>query len=80
MDPKVLTRQSLLSILIVFSGFQCIILPEQDSSGLCAPVLLANKPKNPGRNGGEVENEESISDADLDNIVGVGDSSQLEVL
>ncbi|KAH0975872.1 hypothetical protein GBA52_017771 [Prunus armeniaca] len=39
---------------------------------------LANKPKNPGRNGGEVENEDSISDADLDNIVGVGDSSQLE--
>ncbi|KAH0984978.1 hypothetical protein GBA52_012155 [Prunus armeniaca] len=59
-------------------GFHCVILPEQDSSGLCAPMLLANKPKNPGRNGGEVENEESISDADLDNIVGVGDSSQLE--
>ncbi|ONI19828.1 hypothetical protein PRUPE_3G300100 [Prunus persica] len=53
-------------------------LDPKDSSGLCAPMPLANKPKNPGRNGGEVENEESISDADLDNIVGVGDSSQLE--
>ncbi|CAB4311606.1 unnamed protein product [Prunus armeniaca] len=61
-----------------FSRFKCVILPEQDSSGLCAPMPLANKPKNPGRNGGEVENEDSISDADLDNIVGVGDSSQLE--
>lgn len=27
-----------------------------------------------------MENEESISDADLDNIVGVGDTSELEVL
>ncbi|CAB4305749.1 unnamed protein product [Prunus armeniaca] len=62
----------------MFLGFKCVILPEQDSSGLCAPMPLANKPKNPGRNGGEVENEDSISDADLDNIVGVGDSSQLE--
>lgn len=53
----------------VLNGFQCIILSEQDSSGLC-----------PSRNGDEVENEESISDAEVDNIVGVGDSSELEVL
>lgn len=35
---------------------------------------------NPSRNENEVENEESISDADLDNIVGVGNCSELEVL
>lgn len=42
-------------------------LDQKDSSGLC-----------PSRNGDEVENEESISDAEVDNIVGVGDSSELE--
>lgn len=43
-------------------------------------MLRANKPKIPSQNGDEVENEESISDADLENIVGIGDSSELEVL
>lgn len=42
-------------------------------------MLRANQPKIPGQNGDEVENEDSISDADLENIVGVGDSSELEV-
>ncbi|KAM0954805.1 hypothetical protein TB2_022918 [Malus domestica] len=53
-------------------------LDPKDSFGLCAPELRANKPKIPGQNGDEVENEESISDADLENIVGIGDSSELE--
>ncbi|CAK7329280.1 unnamed protein product [Dovyalis caffra] len=35
---------------------------------------------NQSGNGNEVENEESMSNADLENIVGVGDSSELEVL
>lgn len=43
-------------------------------------MLYLNKSKNPSQNGNEVENEDSISDVDLDNIVGVGNSSELEVL
>lgn len=53
---------------------------KQDGSGIHTPLLTANKFKNPSQNGNEVENEESISDADLENIVGVGDNSELEVL
>ncbi|KAK8545016.1 hypothetical protein V6N13_066330 [Hibiscus sabdariffa] len=52
--------------------------PLEDGSGLHNPLLTTNKSKNQSQNGNEVENEESISDADLDNIVGVGDNSELE--
>lgn len=55
------------------------MLPEQGSSGLHASTLHLNKSKNPSKSENEVANEESISDADLDNIVGVGDNSELEV-
>jgi DNA repair protein RAD5 len=55
-------------------------LNEQDGSGLPVSLLNANKSKNQSGNGNEIENEESISDADLENIVGGGDSSELEVL
>ncbi|PON53378.1 Cdk-activating kinase assembly factor [Parasponia andersonii] len=48
------------------------------SSGFQASALLPNKFRNPSENKNEVTNEESISDADLDSIVGVGDSSELE--
>ncbi|KAE8037511.1 hypothetical protein FH972_010097 [Carpinus fangiana] len=41
-------------------------------------LLPVNKPKNPSQIGNEVENEDSITDVDLDNIVGVGSSSELE--
>lgn len=52
-------------------------LESKDNSGI--PGLLSHvKFKNPSPNGNEVENEESISDTDLDNIVGVGDNSYLE--
>lgn len=57
-----------------------MILPEQGSSYLQASTLHVNKSKHPSNNGNEVEDEKSISDADLDNIVGIGDSSELEVL
>ncbi|KAK7853707.1 dna repair protein rad5a [Quercus suber] len=53
-------------------------LNPEDSSGLRASLLHVNKSMNPSRNENEVENEESISDADLDNIVGVGNCSELE--
>ncbi|XP_024185832.1 DNA repair protein RAD5A isoform X2 [Rosa chinensis] len=53
-------------------------LDQKDSSGLCASIIHANISKNPSRNEDEVENEECISDAEVDNIVGVGDSSELE--
>lgn len=43
-----------------------------------ATILHLNKFKNPSPNGDAVENEECISDTDLDDIVGVGDSSELE--
>ncbi|XP_052210529.1 DNA repair protein RAD5A isoform X2 [Diospyros lotus] len=39
---------------------------------------LNSEVKNPSLGGNEVENDESISDVDLDNIVGVGDNSKLE--
>ncbi|KAL5580233.1 hypothetical protein UlMin_012675 [Ulmus minor] len=48
------------------------------SSSLHASTLHPDKFKNASKNDNEVENEESISDADLDNIVCVGDSSELE--
>lgn len=57
-----------------------MILWKQDGSGLHTPLLTTNKFKNQSQNGNEIENEESVSDADLDNIVGVGDNSELEVL
>lgn len=37
------------------------------------------KSKIPSNNSNEVESEGSISDSDLDNIVGFGESSELEV-
>lgn len=43
-------------------------------------MLLVNKYKNPSQKGNEVENEDSVSDVEVDNIVGVGNSSELEVL
>lgn len=57
-----------------------MILCKQDGSGLHTPLLPTNRFKNQSQSGNEVENEESISDADLDHIVGVGDNSELEVL
>ncbi|KHG20975.1 hypothetical protein F383_03752 [Gossypium arboreum] len=53
-------------------------LETKDGSGIHTPLLTANKFKNPSQNGNEVENDESISGADLENIVGVGDNSELE--
>lgn len=53
-------------------------LNSKDGSGLPVSLLNANKSKNQSGNGNEIEDEESISDADLENIVGGGDSSELE--
>ncbi|KAF2300729.1 hypothetical protein GH714_015396 [Hevea brasiliensis] len=53
-------------------------LNSKDGSGIPVSLLHANNSKNQSKNGNEVENEESISDADLDNIVGVGNCSELE--
>ncbi|KAK6235115.1 hypothetical protein SCA6_010452 [Theobroma cacao] len=53
-------------------------LETKDGSGLHTPLLPTNRFKNQSQSGNEVENEESISDADLDHIVGVGDNSELE--
>ncbi|XP_063943456.1 DNA repair protein RAD5A isoform X2 [Daucus carota subsp. sativus] len=53
-------------------------LHSKEKSDIPATLLHLNKFKNPSPDGETVENEESISDADLDNIVGVGDSSELE--
>ncbi|KAF2300662.1 hypothetical protein GH714_015032 [Hevea brasiliensis] len=50
----------------------------KDGSGIPVSLLHVNNSKNQSKNGNEVENEESISDADLDNIVGVGNCSELE--
>ncbi|KAK1383076.1 putative SWI/SNF-related matrix-associated actin-dependent regulator of chromatin subfamily A member 3-like 2 [Heracleum sosnowskyi] len=53
-------------------------LNSKEKSDTPATLLHLNKFKNASPNGDAVENEESISDADLDDIVGVGDSSELE--
>ncbi|XP_065868143.1 DNA repair protein RAD5A isoform X2 [Euphorbia lathyris] len=53
-------------------------LNSKDDSGIPASLLHVNTSKNQSKNGNEVENEETISDADLENIVGVGDNSELE--
>ncbi|XP_051143259.1 DNA repair protein RAD5A isoform X2 [Andrographis paniculata] len=54
-------------------------LNSEDSSGLSSSFLHINKFKSTTSCGGDsVENEESISDNDLDKIVGVTDGSQLE--
>ncbi|KAK4441254.1 DNA repair protein A [Sesamum alatum] len=54
-------------------------LHDVDSSALPSSLLQINKLESTSSgNGNTVENEESISDNDLDNIVGVTDSSELE--
>nr|KAJ0223507.1 hypothetical protein LSAT_V11C200062330 [Lactuca sativa] len=50
----------------------------KDSSGVPPPLLNAPKLKNSSSNGSTVEPEETISDNDLDNIVGVANVSELE--
>ncbi|KAL7595457.1 hypothetical protein Lser_V15G28940 [Lactuca serriola] len=50
----------------------------KDSSGVPPPLLNAPKLKNSSSNGSTVETEETISDNDLDNIVGVANGSELE--
>ncbi|KAK2984529.1 hypothetical protein RJ640_025026 [Escallonia rubra] len=50
----------------------------KDSSCVPATFSHANNFKNPSLSGNKVEDEESVSETDLDNIVGVGDSSELE--
>ncbi|PIN02547.1 Helicase-like transcription factor HLTF/DNA helicase RAD5, DEAD-box superfamily [Handroanthus impetiginosus] len=54
-------------------------LSAEESSGLPSSFLHINKLKvTSSADGNNVENEESISDNDLDNIVGVTDGSELE--
>ncbi|OVA17874.1 SNF2-related [Macleaya cordata] len=54
-------------------------LDSKENSGLRTTLLHSEKSKKPSLNGSEEENEhESVSDSDLDNIVGAGDSSELE--
>uniref|UniRef100_A0A2P2JEJ3 SWI/SNF-related matrix-associated actin-dependent regulator of chromatin subfamily A member 3-like 2 n=1 Tax=Rhizophora mucronata TaxID=61149 RepID=A0A2P2JEJ3_RHIMU len=55
-------------------------LNSKEFSVFPASLLHVNNMKNQSRNGNEPDNPESISDADLDNIVGVGFSSDLEEL
>ncbi|CAI9289949.1 unnamed protein product [Lactuca saligna] len=50
----------------------------KDSSVALPPLLNAPKLKNSSSNGTSVETEETISDNDLDNIVGVANGSELE--
>nr|GLL43163.1 putative DNA repair protein [Ipomoea trifida] len=53
-------------------------LTEENSSGIHTPSLHANKFKKLVTNEGEAEGDESISDTDLENIVGFADNSKLE--
>lgn len=55
-------------------------LSPQESSGGPASLLRANLSKSSSpADGDKVENDESISDTDLDYIVGLADSSKLQV-
>lgn len=51
----------------------------QVNFGLPASLSAVNKNNNLSRNGEEVENEVVLSDSDVDKIVGVRDSLELEV-
>ncbi|XP_042514328.1 DNA repair protein RAD5A [Macadamia integrifolia] len=54
-------------------------LESKDSSGVHASLFHADKSKKPAVDGSIVENnQESISNSDLENIVGAGDTSELE--
>ncbi|XAR60085.1 DNA helicase [Bertholletia excelsa] len=53
-------------------------LKTEDSSGVSTSLLHVNELKNTHPDGNRNENEEPISDADVDNIVGVGNCSELE--
>ncbi|XP_076946038.1 DNA repair protein RAD5A-like [Bidens hawaiensis] len=53
-------------------------LDVKDSSGVAARLINSSKIKDSSSNGTTVENEEIISDNDLDNIVGVASGSELE--
>lgn len=55
-------------------------LHKQDGSGVSARLINASKNKNSSVDGSTTENEEAISDNDLDNIVGVANGSELAVL
>ncbi|CAA7027711.1 unnamed protein product [Microthlaspi erraticum] len=53
-------------------------LCSKDGSAVPTSLLQSNKVKNQNKDANGDENEECISDGDLDNIVGVGDSSGLK--
>ncbi|KAD5508657.1 hypothetical protein R6Q59_030705 [Mikania micrantha] len=53
-------------------------LDEKDNSGVSARLIRSSKHKDSSSNGSTIENEEIISDNDLDNIVGVANGSELE--
>ncbi|PWA92876.1 Helicase, C-terminal [Artemisia annua] len=53
-------------------------LDVKDGSGVSARLINASKNKNSSVDGSTAENEEAISDNDLDNIVGVANGSELE--
>ncbi|XP_010535657.1 PREDICTED: putative SWI/SNF-related matrix-associated actin-dependent regulator of chromatin subfamily A member 3-like 2 isoform X2 [Tarenaya hassleriana] len=53
-------------------------LGSKDGFSLPTALLPMNKVKNQNQNVNEDENEQCIADGDLDNLVGVGDSSGLE--
>ncbi|XP_010424229.2 PREDICTED: putative SWI/SNF-related matrix-associated actin-dependent regulator of chromatin subfamily A member 3-like 2 [Camelina sativa] len=53
-------------------------LSSKDGSAVSAPLLQLNKVKTLNQDENRNENEQCISDGDLDNIVGVGDSSGLK--
>lgn len=61
--------------------FLLILGLEQDRSGVSAEVLPSEKLRKLCVNGSKVEdNDETISDTDMDSIIGIADSSQLEVI
>ncbi|KAK9072647.1 hypothetical protein SSX86_009082 [Deinandra increscens subsp. villosa] len=76
LDAKVFLFFEHLAMFTEYSLF--IDLHKQDGPAVPARLIHSSKIKDPSSNGSTVENEEIISDNDLDNIVGVANGSELE--
>lgn len=69
-----------LQLCFFKNGDWILISHQQDGCGLHASLLHANKSKVQSAKVNDVDDVEPISDSDVDNIVGVGYSSEIEVL
>jgi hypothetical protein len=67
---------TLLSALLILTSY----LPEQSSIGPPATKLRFEKSRIPSCGNEDDHGEETVSDSDLDDLIGISDSSALEVI